>query len=165
VNPNGTTPNGIMFNPANELDLSTEATPENVIARDLVKKGLMAGPVLILVFGLIWGLDGALSTAFGLAIVLANFLVAAAMLSYAGRISPGFLMGAALFGYLIRLTLIFLAIWLVKDAAWVELVPLGITIIATHLGLLLWEMKYVSLSLAYPAHSPTPAASKESTSK
>ena len=43
--------------------------------------------------------------------------------------------------------------------------PLGITIIATHLGLLLWEMKYVSLSLAYPAHKPTAAASKESTSK
>jgi hypothetical protein len=120
--------------------------------------------VLILVFGLIWGLDGALSTAYGLALVMANFALAAAMLSYAGRISPGFLMGAALFGYLIRLTLIFLAIWLVKDAAWVELMPLGITIIATHLGLLLWEMKYVSLSLAYPAHKPT-AASKESTSK
>ena len=53
-------------------------------------------------------------------------------------------MGAALFGYLIRLALIFLAVWLVKDAAWVELVPLGITIIVTHLGLLFWEMKYVS---------------------
>ena len=148
----------------NELDLSTEASPETVIAKDLVKKALMVGPVLILVFGLIWGLDGAFSTAYGLAIVVANFVLAAVLLSYAGRISPTFLMGAALFGYLIRLTLIFLAIWLVKDAAWVELVPLGITIIATHLGLLLWEMKYVSLSLAYPAHTPT-AASKESTSK
>jgi hypothetical protein len=154
-----------MLNPANELDLSTEAAPESVIARDLVKKALMVGPVLILVFGLIWGLDGALSTAYGLALVVANFVLAAAMLSYAGRISPTFLMGAALFGYLIRLTLIFLAIWLVKDASWVELLPLGITIIATHLGLLLWEMKYVSLSLAYPAHKPTAAASKESTSK
>jgi hypothetical protein len=154
----------MMIDPANELDLSTEASPETVIARDLVKKALMVGPVLILVFGLIWGLDGAFSTAYGLALVVANFVLAAAMLSYAGRISPTFLMGAALFGYLIRLTLIFLAIWLVKDAAWVELMPLGITIIATHLGLLLWEMKYVSLSLAYPAHKPTSAASKESTS-
>jgi len=153
-----------MIDPANALDLGNEAAPETVIARDLVKKALMVGPVLILVFGLIWGLDGALSTAYGLGLVIANFVLAAAMLSYAGRISPGFLMGAALFGYLIRLTLIFLAIWLVKDAAWVELVPLGITIIATHLGLLLWEMKYVSLSLAYPAHKPN-AASKESTSK
>ncbi len=153
-----------MIDPHNELDLSTEASPESVIARDLVKKALMVGPVLIVAFGLIWGLDGAFSTAYGLALVVANFVLAAALLSSAGRISPAFLMGAALFGYLIRLTLIFLAIWLVKDAAWVELMPLGITIIATHLGLLLWEMKYVSLSLAYPAHKPTSAASKESTS-
>ncbi len=154
----------MMIDPHNELDLSTEASPESVIARDLVKKALMVGPVLIVAFGLIWGLDGAFSTAYGLALVVANFVLAAALLSSAGRISPAFLMGAALFGYLIRLTLIFLAIWLVKDAAWVELMPLGITIIATHLGLLLWEMKYVSLSLAYPAHKPTSAASKESTS-
>ena len=38
----------------NELDLSTEASPETVIAKDLVKKALMVGPVLILVFGLIF---------------------------------------------------------------------------------------------------------------
>jgi len=147
-----------------ELAAIGASAPEGVIAKDLVKKAAMVGPVLIVVFGLIWGLDGALSTAYGLALVVANFLLAAAMLSYAGRISPGFLMGAALFGYLIRLTLIFLAIWLVKEAPWVELVPMGLTIIGTHLGLLMWEMKYVSLSLAYPALKPT-AASKETTSK
>jgi hypothetical protein len=147
-----------------ELVAIGATAPESVIAKDMVKKAAIVGPILILVFGLIWGLDGALSTAYGLALVVANFVLAAAMLSYAGRISPGFLMGAALFGYLIRLTLIFLAIWLVKEAPWVELVPMGLTIIGTHLGLLMWEMKYVSLSLAYPALKPT-AASKESTSK
>lgn len=147
-----------------ELVAIGATAPEGVIAKDMVKKAAVVGPVLIVVFGLIWGLDGALSTAYGLALVVANFVIAAAMLSYAGRISPGFLMGAALFGYLIRLTLIFLAIWLVKEASWVELVPMGLTIIGTHLGLLLWEMKYVSLSLAYPALKPN-AASKESTSK
>lgn len=142
--------------------LITEPSPEGVIARDMVKRAAFAGPVLIVVFGLIWGLDGAVSTAYGLAIVLANFMLAAAMLSFAARISTGFLMGVALFGYLIRLSLIFLAIWLVRDAAWVELVPLGITIIGAHLGLLMWEMKHVSLSLAYPALKPN-AVSKEST--
>ncbi|MEX1217080.1 MAG: ATP synthase subunit I [Acidimicrobiales bacterium] len=138
--------------------------PEVMIARDMVKKAVVIGPILILAFGLIWGVHGALSTAYGLAIVVANFVLSAAMLSWAGRISPAFIMGAALFGYLIRLSLIFLAIWLVRTASWVELVPLGITIVATHLGLLFWEMKRVSLSLAYPGLKPTPA-SKESTSK
>ena len=138
--------------------------PEAMIARDMVKKAAVIGPILIIAFGLIWGVHGALSTAYGLAIVVANFVLAAAMLSWAGRISPAFIMGTALFGYLIRLSLIFLAIWLVRTASWVELVPLGITIVATHLGLLFWEMKRVSLSLAYPGLKPTPA-SKESTSK
>ncbi len=138
--------------------------PEAMIARDMVKKAAIIGPILIVAFGFIWGVHGALSTAYGLAIVVANFVLAAAMLTWAGRISPGFVMGAALFGYLIRLSLIFLAIWLVRTASWVELVPLGITIVVTHLGLLFWEMKRVSLSIAYPGLKPT-SASKESTSK
>ena len=132
--------------------------PEQLIARDIVKRAAMVGPVLILVSGLVWGLHGALSTAYGLAIVVANFLLAAAMLAWAARISTGFVMATALFGYLIRLTLIFLAIFLVRKAAWVELVPLGVTIVVTHLGLLFWEMKHVSLSLAFPALKPDAAA-------
>ena len=59
-----------------------------------------------------------------------------------------------LFGYLIRLGLIFLAVWLVKDAAWISLPALGATIIVTHLGLLVWELKYVALSLAHPGLKP-----------
>jgi hypothetical protein len=140
--------------------------PESAIALDMVKKGAIVGPVLIVVFGLIWGLDGALSTAYGLAIVLANFALAAAMLSFAARISPAMMMFAALFGYLIRLALILAAIWLVKDASWVDLLPMGITIIVTHLGLLMWEMRYVSASLAYPGLKPsTSPVTKESSSQ
>ena len=129
--------------------------PEAAIARDIVKRAIFIGPILVVAFGLIWGVNGALSTAYGLAIVVANFVLAAAMLAWAGRISTGVVMAAALFGYLIRLTLIFLAIWLVRKADWVELVPLGITIIGAHLGLRFWEMKYVSLSLAFPGIKPT----------
>lgn len=137
--------------------------PEAIIARDMVKRAAIVGPILIVAFGLIWGVHGALSTAYGLAIVVANFALAAAMLAWAARISTGFVMAAALFGYLIRLTLIFLAIFLVRNASWVELVPLGVTVIVTHLALLFWEMRRVSLSLAFPALKPTAAtSSKES---
>ena len=138
--------------------------PEGVIARDMLKRVVFVAPALVLVFGLMFGLNGALSAAYGVAIVVINFVLAAVMLVYAGRISASLMMFAALFGYLIRLTLIFLAIWLVRDASWVELVPLGITIVVTHLGLLLWEMKYVSASLAFPALKPGPV-SKESSSQ
>ena len=66
------------------------------------------------------------------------------------------MMGAVLFGYLIRLGLIFLAVLFVKDAGWISLPALGTTIIVTHLGLLVWEMKYVAISLAYPGLKPSP---------
>ena len=39
-------------------------------------------------------------------------------------------------------------------------VPLGITIIVSHLGLLIWETRYVSLSLAYPGIGPRPLGKK-----
>jgi hypothetical protein len=139
--------------------------PEAVIARDMLKRAAVVGPALVLLFGLIWGLDGALSTLYGIAIVLVNFMLAAAMLTYSARISLAMMMFAALFGYLIRLALILAAIWVVKDAAWVDLVPMGLTLIVTHLGLLLWEMRYVSASTAYPALKPTSPATKESSSQ
>ncbi len=154
-----------MLEPASAVE---GPSPEGIIARDLVKRAAMIAPALLVVFGLIWGLDGALSTAYGLAIVVANFVLAAALLAGAARISPALMMFAALFGYLVRLSLIFLAIWLVRDASWIELVPFGITVIATHLGLLLWEMRFISASLAYPALKPTATshpASKESSSQ
>jgi ATP synthase I chain len=132
--------------------------PEGVIVRDMLRKLAIAGPLLVVLFGLIWGLDGALSTAYGLAIVVVNFALAAAFMAYSARISLGLMMFAALFGYLIRLGLILLAILLVRDASWVELVPLGVTIIVAHLGLLFWEMKYISASLAFPALKPKPVS-------
>jgi hypothetical protein len=130
----------------------------------MFRKVLVAGPILIVAFGLIWGLDGAYSTAYGLAIVIVNFALAAALMAYSARISLGLMMFAALFGYLIRLGLILAAILLVRDASWVELVPLGITIVVAHLGLLFWEMKYISASLAFPALKPKPV-SKETFSQ
>ena len=124
--------------------------PEVAVSNDIIKRGLIVSPVLIAICGVIWGADGAWSGAYAIAIVLLNFALAAALIAGAARISVGLMMGATLFGYLIRLGLIFLAVWFVKDAGWISLPALGSTIIVTHLGLLLWEMKYVALSLSQP---------------
>ena len=129
--------------------------PEVAISTDMIKRGLIVAPLLIAVCGVIWGMDGVWSSAYGIAIVLANFALAAASIASAARISLGLMMAATLFGYIIRLALIFLAVWLVKDAAWISFPALGSTIIITHLGLLFWEMKYVALSLAHPGLKPT----------
>ncbi len=129
--------------------------PEVAVSTDIIKRGLMVAPVLIAICGVLWGLDGALSCAYGIAVVLLNFALAALLISSTARISLGLMMGAVLFGYLIRLGLIFLAVFLVKDAGWISLPALGATIIVTHLGLLVWEMKYVALSLAHPGLKPS----------
>jgi hypothetical protein len=128
--------------------------PEVSISRDMIKRGLIAAPIIIAICGVIWGGDGAWSSAYGIAIVLANFAIAAAIIAMVAKISIALLMGATLFGYLIRLGLIFLAVWVVTDASWISLPALGATIIVTHLGLLFWELKYVALSLANPGLKP-----------
>jgi hypothetical protein len=133
--------------------------PEMAVSRDIVKRGLIVAPALIAVCLVIWGADGAWSSAYGIAIVLANFALAAALVTVTAKISVGVMMGAVLFGYLGRLALIFAAVWFVQDAAWISFPALGATIIVTHLGLLMWEMKYVSISLAHPGLKPTAPSS------
>ena len=130
-------------------------SPEVDVSKDLSKRGLIAAPVIIAVCGVIWGGDGAWSSAYAVAIVLANFLLAATIIATMARISLAAMLGGVLFGYLIRLGLIFLAVWVVKDAGWISLPALGATILVTHLGLLVWELKYVALSLTYPGLKPS----------
>lgn len=124
------------------------------VSTDMIKRGVAVAPILIGVSALIWGADGAWSAAFAIGLVLVNFALSAAIISYTARISLGLMMGATLFGYLIRLALLLLAVVLVKDADWISRPALGATIIVTHLGLLLWEMKYVAITLAHPGLKP-----------
>ena len=58
----------------------------------MIKRGLIVGPVLIAVCAVIWGSDGAWSSAYGIAIVLVNFALAAGIIAGAARISLGLMM-------------------------------------------------------------------------
>lgn len=130
--------------------------PEVQVSTDLVRRGIYVAPVLIAICGVIWSADGAWSSAYGIGIVLANFALAAGSIAIAARISLGLMMATVLFGYIVRLGLIFLAVFLVRDAGWVSLPALGATIIVTHLGLLIWELKYVAISLSSSGLKPRP---------
>ncbi len=129
--------------------------PEVSISKDIIRRGIIAGPVLIAICGAVWGLNGAWSALFAIGLVLVNFALAAAIVATTARISLGIMMGAVLFGYLIRLGLILVAVLLVKDAAWISRPALGTAIIVTHLGLLAWELKYLAISLAHPGLKPS----------
>ncbi len=129
-------------------------SPAMAVALDMARRSLWLIPIVVLVSAAFWGINGVISTLYGLAIVVVNFLLAGWLLAVSGRISAAMMGAAALFGFLLRLGLIFLAVFAVKDAAWVEFVPLGITLIVTHLVLLFWEMRHVSATFAFPGVKP-----------
>jgi cytochrome c oxidase assembly protein subunit 15 len=93
-----------------------------------------------------------------------NDIVRPAALLLAGVVAQGLVGGVTVLTglnplivaghFLVSIGLITAAVVLVRDAGWVELVPLGFTIILAHLGLLVWETRYVSASLAFPGLKP-----------
>jgi F0F1-type ATP synthase assembly protein I len=129
------------------------------IARDMARKSVVVASVLVLASSLIWGIPGALSSLYAVVLVVLNLLASAALIAYAAPRGANHLMAAVMGGYIVRLGVLTVAIFAVKDASWVERAPLFITLLVTHLGLLFWETRSVSLSLAYPGLKPkeTPA--------
>lgn len=129
-------------------------SPALQVGVDMVKRGVVIAPALILIGTLIWGADGAASVSLGLGLVLVNVWLSAYIIAVAARISFAALAAAAMFGFLMRLGLITAVVLSLKDATWLDVVALGVTIIVTHLGLLFWELRYISSSLAYPGLKP-----------
>jgi len=132
----------------------TEEAPERELARDMVRRGIVGGPVLIGVCTGVWGFDGLWSSAFALGLILFNFWLAASLITWSVRISPAVLMAGVMSGYIIRLGILTGAYLLVRDGGWFEAMPFIITLIAAHLVLLVWETRHVSMSLAYPGLKP-----------
>jgi hypothetical protein len=138
---------------------------ESKIAIDMVKRSIPFIPVVLIISALVWGKNGAISAGVAVAIVLVNFLLAAAMLAWAARISVAAIMGAALFGYLLRLVLIAAVVLPLRNQSWFAVWPLGITLVVSHLGLLLWELRHVSISFSEPGvKAPKPRKSRMSSS-
>jgi hypothetical protein len=129
---------------------------ERELAFDMLRRGLPAAPVVLLVSGLIWGMSGVASAAYAMGIVGVNLVLSALALAWAARTSLTLLMGVALGGFLVRMGLVTVAILLVRHASWVDLTPLAITVLVAQLGLLFWETRYVSASLAFPGLKPAP---------
>jgi len=124
---------------------------------DMVKRGAVVAPILVGIGAIFGGTAGAASVAYAMAIVLVNFALSAALIGWASKISFAMVAGASMFGFLIRLGLVFVAVYPVANASWVNLVILCVALIVTHLGLLVWELRYVSASLAYPGLKPAGA--------
>lgn len=136
-------------------------SPAMNVGLDMIKRGAVVAPIVVLIGTLIWGTDGAASVVLALGIVLVNVWLSAYIIDVTSRISFAALAAGAMFGFLIRLGLITAVFLLVKDQSWLDLVAFGITIIIFHLGLLFWELRYISASLAYPGLKPAKKSHKE----
>jgi hypothetical protein len=128
---------------------------ERELAVDMLRRGVWAVPGILIVATLIWGMDGAASGAVAIALVAVNLMLAALGLSWAAKRSFNTIMAMSLGGFAVRMGLLTLVLLAVRHASWIDFTALGIIVLVTHLGLLFWEMRYVSASLAFPGLKPT----------
>jgi len=142
---------------------SVEEAPEREVATDLAVRVAIVAPIVLAVSAAFWGFAGLWSAAIALALVAANFLLGAAIITGAARISPSMLMGAVLGGFILRLGLISVIVIPIRHAGWFAVVPFAISLLVTHLGLLLWETQHVAASLAHPGLKPGHAILSHST--
>lgn len=127
------------------LTAEPETLPvESILARHTVARAVYVGPILILIFGLTRGWEGAWSSALGVGVVVANFLLAGAILSISAKISLAVYHAAALFGFFLRLGLMVLTIVLIAQFVPIDRLAFGITAVVAYLVLLAWEAVAVS---------------------
>ncbi len=109
------------------------------MARSIVSRAVVVGPVMLLAFGLVRGRDGLVAAAIGVAIVTGYYLLTGSMLSWLARVSLGAYHAGALLGFILRLGLIAATMWAVISLFEVDRTALGLAVIATYVGLLVWE--------------------------
>jgi hypothetical protein len=112
---------------------------EVVMARHTARRAVFVGPVLVAVFWLVRGPEGALAALIGVLIVAGYFLFNGAMLAVAARISLAAYHAAALLGFFLRLGLIAVTMFAVSALVDIDRPALGITVVVAFLVLLGWE--------------------------
>ena len=130
------------------------AAPERAVARDMIRRSVVFAVPLLVGGVLGWGWTGALSVGLALALVLVNFALGAAVIGWGARMGPSAMMAAAMGGYVVRLGIVTAAVLPVRHHEWFELLPFAVSLLVTHLGLLIVETRHVSASLAFPGLKP-----------
>ena len=127
------------------MDVENAHVPvESVLARHTVARAGWVAPALISIFWLVGGWTGAWSSALGILVVIANFLLFGAILSISARISLQAYHAAALIGFVLRLGLFVGLVYLISVTVDVDRLAFGITAVAAYLALLVLEAVAVS---------------------
>ncbi len=129
---------------------------EREIAVDLAKKAAIVTPLVVLGLGIWRGPDAALGAFLALALVVVNFFASAAILGWTAKHAPHALSGVAMLSFLGRLVIITIIGAGIKQLDIVDFPVFAITLVVSYLALLFWEMRSISLTLAYPGLKPKP---------
>lgn len=127
---------------------------EGQVARHMVRHAALVAPAVVVALGLLRGIDGAASAGIALLLVACNFLVSARLVHWSAARSLAAMQAAVLGGYLVRLAALAGVVLALEPVSWVDVPVLVVTLAVTHLGLLVWELRFVSLSLAAPGLKP-----------
>jgi hypothetical protein len=109
------------------------------MARNIVLRVLVVGPVIIAAAWLLRGSLGAFSAAIGVAVIALNFLLSGWILSKAATVSMQAYHIAALFGFFVRLGFITISMLVAASLFEVDREALGVAAIAAFLILLVLE--------------------------
>jgi hypothetical protein len=127
---------------------------ERELAVNMLRRGVWFVPGILIVASLVWGAQGASSGVVAIALVGVNLMLAALGLSWAAKRSFNTIMAMSLGGFAVRMGLITAVLFAVRNASWLDMTALGVAVLVTHLGLLFWELRFVSASLAFPGLKP-----------
>ncbi len=112
---------------------------ESIVARHIIKRALVVGPIIVVAAWLLADTLGGLSAAIGVAIVVVNFLIAGWILSRAAKVSMQTYHVAALFGFFLRMGFIALSMFTVAWIFEVDRRAMGVAAIAAFFALLTLE--------------------------
>lgn len=128
--------------------------PERAVAFDMVRRSVFFAVPLLAGGALGWQWSGVWSVALALGLVLINLVLGAAVIGWGVRLGPNGLMAAALGGYIVRLGIVAAAVLPVVRFDWFEPLPFAVSLLLTHLGLLVVEARHISASAAFPGLKP-----------
>ena len=120
------------------------AEPERELIRRISPFALPVAALAFAAGALIGGASAGWSAAIGIAVVCTNFLAHGASMAWAARISPVMLYAVGLGGFIVRLTVIAIAMLLLQELDWFSVVAFVATLVPATIALLAVEMKLLS---------------------
>lgn len=130
------------------------AAPERAIAFDMVRRSVFFAVPLVAGAAVGWGWSGVASSGLALALVLVNLVLGAAMITWGARLGAAVMMAAVLGGYIVRLGIVTAVVLPVRHLGWFDVLPFAVSLLLTHIGLLIVETRHISASAAFPGLKP-----------